>query len=51
MSYISDIVIAMGFPSVGVETMYRNDINDVIAFFEKKTLGTVKIYNLCLEKD
>ena len=51
MAYITDRVIAMGFPSVGVETMYRNDINDVIAFFEKKHKGNVKIYNLCLEKD
>ena len=51
MAYITDRVIAMGFPSVGVETMYRNDVNDVIAFFEKKHKGNVKIYNLCLEKD
>ena len=51
MTYITDRVIAMGFPSVGVETMYRNDVNDVIAFFEKKHKGNVKIYNLCLEKD
>ena len=51
MAYITARVIAMGFPSVGVETMYRNDVNDVIAFFEKKHKGNVKIYNLCLEKD
>ena len=51
MAYITDRVIAMGFPSVGIETVYRNDVNDVIAFFEKKHKGNVKIYNLCLEKD
>ena len=42
MAYITDRVIAMGFPSVGVETMYRNDVNDVIAFFEKNTKEMLK---------
>ena len=51
MAYITDRVIAMGYPSVGLEAVYRNDVNDVIAFFEKKHKGNVKIYNLCLEKD
>ena len=51
MAYITDRVIAMGYPSVGMEAIYRNDVNDVIAFFEKKHKGNVKIYNLCLEKD
>ena len=51
MAYITDRVIAMGYPSVGLEAIYRNDGNDVIAFFEKKHKGNVKIYNLCLEKD
>ena len=51
MAYITDRVIAMGYPSVGVEAIYRNDVKDVIAFFEKKHKGNVKIYNLCLEKD
>ena len=51
MAYITDRVIAMGYPSVGSEAIYSNDVNDVIAFFEKKHKGNVKIYNLCLEKD
>ena len=51
MAYITDRVIAMGYHSVGLEAIYRNDVNDVIAFFEKKHKGNVKIYNLCLEKD
>ena len=51
MTYITDRVIAMGYPSEGVEALYRNDVKDVIAFFEKKHKGNVKIYNLCLEKD
>ena len=51
MSYITDRVIAMGFPSVGCETIYRNSITDVINFFHTKHNDKVKIYNLCLEKD
>ena len=33
MSYITERVIAMGFPSVGCETVYRNSLTDVIDFF------------------
>ena len=51
MSYITDRVIAMGFPSVGCETVYRNSLTDVIRFFHIKHNDKVKIYNLCLEKD
>ena len=51
MAYITDRVIAMGFPSVNYERIYRNSIDDVIAFFEKYHKSNVKIYNLCLEKD
>ena len=51
MSYITDRVIAMGFPSVGCETVYRNSLTDVIRFFHTKHNDKVKIYNLCLEKD
>jgi len=51
MSYITDRVIAMGFPSVGCETIYRNSITDVINFFHIKHNDKVKIYNLCLEKE
>ena len=51
MSYITEKVIAMGFPSTGIEKMYRNSISDVIKFFHTKHNDLVKIYNLCLEKD
>ena len=51
MAYITDRVIAMGFPSIGCEKLYRNSIQDVIAFFERYHKGNVKIYNLCLEKN
>ena len=51
MSYITERVIAMGFPSVGCETVYRNSLTDVIDFFHTYHNDKVKIYNLCLEKD
>ena len=51
MSYITDRVIAMGYPSTGMETIYRNALQDVIRFFNVKHNDEVKVYNLCLEKD
>ena len=34
MSYITEKVIAMGFPSTGIEKMYRNSLSDIIKFFQ-----------------
>ena len=51
MSYITNRVIAMGYPSIGCETVYRNSLTDVVNFFHEKHNDKVKIYNLCLEKD
>ena len=51
MSYITEKVIAMGFPSTGVEKMYRNSLSDIIKFFHMRHNDQVKVYNLCLEKD
>ena len=51
MSYITEKVIAMGFPSTGIETMYRNSLSDIIRFFHTRHKDQVKVYNLCLEKD
>ena len=51
MSYITERVIAMGFPSVGCETIYRNSLTDVIDYFHTYHNDKVKVYNLCLEKD
>jgi len=51
MSYITERVIAMGFPSIGCETVYRNSLTDVIEFFHTYHNDKVKVYNLCLEKD
>ena len=51
MSYVTEKVIAMGYPSSGIETMYRNSVSDITKFFHEKHNDQIKVYNLCLEKD
>ncbi|KAF5448183.1 hypothetical protein F2P56_028739 [Juglans regia] len=58
MSYITENIIAMGFPagdmSSGffgfVEGFYRNHMEEVIKFFETHHKGNYKVYNLCSER-
>ena len=52
MSYISKRVLAMGFPSTGLEGLFgRNSLKDVTKFFKEEHHDQVKVYNLCIEKD
>ncbi len=41
--YVTKRVLAMGFPSTGFESLYRNDINDVKKFFNKYHNSNVKV--------
>ncbi|ONK62830.1 uncharacterized protein A4U43_C07F8570 [Asparagus officinalis] len=58
MTYITDNIIAMGFPggdmSSGflgyVEGFYRNHMEEVIKFFETHHKDKYKVYNLCSER-
>ncbi|CAO2830954.1 unnamed protein product [Amaranthus hypochondriacus] len=58
LTYITDNIIAMGFPagdmSSGifgyVEGFYRNHMEEVIRFFETRHQGKYKVYNLCSER-
>ncbi|GMH14811.1 hypothetical protein Nepgr_016652 [Nepenthes gracilis] len=58
MTYITETIIAMGFPagdiSSGffgyVEGFYRNHMDEVIRFFETHHKGKYKVYNLCSER-
>ncbi|KHN06755.1 Phosphatidylinositol-3,4,5-trisphosphate 3-phosphatase and dual-specificity protein phosphatase PTEN [Glycine soja] len=58
MTYITENVIAMGFPagdmSSGffgyVEGFYRNHMEEVIKFFETHHKDKYKVYNLCSER-
>ena len=50
LTYVTDRVIAMSFPSSGHMTLYRNPITEVARFFETKHGGHYKIFNLCKER-
>ena len=44
-------LIAMGFPSAGLEALYRNPRGEVAAFFgARHGAGRVRVYNLCAER-
>lgn len=49
LSYITKRVIAMGFPSTGLESVYRNSREDVMSFLNTYHFGHHKVYNLCQE--
>lgn len=51
LAYITKRIIAMGFPSTGMESIYRNSRNDVISFLTTYHPTHYKVYNLCIEMD
>lgn len=50
MVHITNKIIAMGFPSKGCESIYRNSISEVLKIFQIKYSNNIKIYNLCIEE-
>lgn len=44
-------MIAMGFPSSGLESFVRNSMDQVKAFLAKRHGAYFKVYNLCIEKE
>lgn len=50
LTYITERVIAMSFPSSGKTSLYRNRISDVSRFFNEKHPNHYKLYNLCSER-
>jgi len=50
LTYVTPRIIAMGFPSTGIEATYRNPMPEVQRFFSKYHDGHFKVYNLCIER-
>ena len=49
LTYITNRIIACGFPASGFEGLYRNRKTDILAFLNEHHGSMVKIYNLCAE--
>ncbi|XP_036381355.1 putative tyrosine-protein phosphatase TPTE [Megalops cyprinoides] len=50
LTYVTDRIIAMSFPSSGKQSFYRNPIREVARFLDTKHEDHYKVYNLCSEK-
>ncbi|XP_061595202.1 putative tyrosine-protein phosphatase TPTE [Cololabis saira] len=50
LTYVTDRVIAMSFPSSGKQAFYRNPIKEVARFLDTKHGDHYRVYNLCSEK-
>ena len=53
LSHLVDItekIIAMGYPSVRMESLYRNPMKDVQRFLNQRHDRRYKVYNLCSER-
>lgn len=46
LSYVTDRIIGMAFPSEGIEKAFRNDIDDVARLLEERHSGHYMLYNL-----
>ncbi|KXJ22445.1 phosphatidylinositol 3,4,5-trisphosphate 3-phosphatase TPTE2 [Exaiptasia diaphana] len=50
LTYVTERVIAMSFPSSGKRKMYRNPIAEVVRFLDTKHKDHYKVYNMCSER-
>jgi phosphatidylinositol-3,4,5-trisphosphate 3-phosphatase/dual-specificity protein phosphatase PTEN len=50
LSYITDHIIAMGYPAQGFEALYRNDFSEVREFLDERHGENYIVYNLCSER-
>ncbi|XP_039092047.1 phosphatidylinositol 3,4,5-trisphosphate 3-phosphatase TPTE2-like [Hyaena hyaena] len=50
LTYVTDRIIAMSFPSSGQQSFYRNPIKEVVRFLDTKHQDHYQVYNLCSER-
>ncbi|CAH1413251.1 unnamed protein product [Lactuca virosa] len=50
ISYITDRILALSFPSKLMRSMYQNPMTQVKKILEKRHPGHYKVYNLCTEQ-
>lgn len=46
LAYITDNIIAMGFPSEQLEAIYRNSLEDVRKFLDERHPHKYRVFNL-----
>ena len=51
LTYITDRIIAMGYPADNIEKVYRNPLSEVKDFFTNRHGKNYKVYNLCSERE
>ncbi|XP_078290206.1 phosphatidylinositol 3,4,5-trisphosphate 3-phosphatase TPTE2-like isoform X3 [Panthera onca] len=51
LTYVTERIIAMSFPSSGQQSFYRNPIKEVVRFLDTKHQDHYQVYNLCSERD
>jgi phosphatidylinositol-3,4,5-trisphosphate 3-phosphatase/dual-specificity protein phosphatase PTEN len=49
LTYLTDRIIVMGFPAVGIEHMYRNPRAELKRFLDKNHGENYKVFNFCCE--